>query len=130
MADPHLRIMFPILGTLDAIVILSSAEAIPHDLDLCPYGSGSPVRIAMVCHDRAKMLEGFIFIFHRSLQPVFTVKVHDDAALIKAVVAFAEIRFHDEGEILLICFHLQHGSIVVPGNDSKSSAKGPYEAQW
>ena len=33
MANPHLREMLPIGGTLDAIVILPTTEAIPHRLD-------------------------------------------------------------------------------------------------
>lgn len=59
------------------------------------------------------MLEGLIFILDRTLQPIITVKVHHDTALIEAVVTFGKIGLHDETEILLSCLHLQHRSVVV-----------------
>ena len=46
------------------------------------------------------MLEFFIFIFDGAFQPVIAVQVHDDAALVKAVMAFRKLRLYKKGEVL------------------------------
>ena len=56
MANPHLREMLPIGGTLDAIVILPTTEAIPHRLDGSVNGGSGPVGVAVVGHHTAKVL--------------------------------------------------------------------------
>ena len=51
MADAHLGKVFTVPGAFDTIVIPAPVEPVPHDLDICRYGGGSPVGIAMVCYD-------------------------------------------------------------------------------
>ncbi len=96
MADTHLGKVFTILGAFNAVVIFSAAEPIPHCLHIRRNSRCSPVGIAVIRYDAAKMLNGFIFIFYRSLQLVLSVQVHHNTALVKAVMALGEIRFHDE----------------------------------
>ena len=59
------------------------------------------------------MLKLLILIFHRSLEPVLRVKVHNDAALIEAVVAVSEIGLYDKREVFIIGFHLENRSIII-----------------
>ena len=59
------------------------------------------------------MLELLVFIFYRTFQPVVTVKIHDDAALVETVMALGKVCLHDEAEILLSRLHLQHRSIII-----------------
>jgi hypothetical protein len=37
------------------------------------------------------MLEGFVLIFHRALQPVLRVQIHHNAALVETMVAFRKM---------------------------------------
>lgn len=64
MADPHLAERDPVRGTLDAVIILSPAETIPHGFYGCADLCGSPVRIPVVGHHASQMLELVIFIFN------------------------------------------------------------------
>ena len=66
----------------------------------------------MIGHHTAQMLKFFGFVLDRCLQPVFAVKIHHDAALVKPMVA-VKLRLHHEGKILLLRFHLQHGCIII-----------------
>ena len=100
MADSHLSEFYAIQRTFYAKVIFSAAEAVPHDFDICRNSRCRPVGITVICNDRPEMLKRFVFIFHRAFQPVFGIKVHDDTALIKTVMAFCKVRFHNKREIL------------------------------
>ena len=60
------------------------------------------------------MLELLVLELHGALEPVLAVQVHHDAALVEALVALGEVRLYHKAEELLLCLHLQHGSIVVP----------------
>ena len=62
MTNTHLREMLPIGGTLDTIVILPAAEAIPHRLDRSVNCGSRPVRISVVCHHTAKVLKLLVFV--------------------------------------------------------------------
>ena len=112
MAHPHLPEGDAIFRAFQTVVILSAAEAVPHGL----YGGiqlrGSPVRVAQIGDHAAKMLEGFVFVFNGCLQPVFGVQIHDDSALVKAVLAL-KFGFHREGEEALPGCHLQNRGIVI-----------------
>ena len=70
MADTHLGEVFTVLGTFDALVVFTAAEAVPHDFDVSRDGGGCPVGIAVIGRYRAKMLEGFVFVFNGTFQPV------------------------------------------------------------
>ena len=113
MADAHLGKALSVFGALDAIVVLPAAEAVPHLLHVGRDRRRRPVRIAVVGDHGAEMLELFVLVLDRRLEPVFAVEVHHDAALVKAVMTAGEIRFYDKGEILLFGFPLQHRRIVV-----------------
>ena len=113
MTDPYLMKSFPIHGTFDTIIILSSAEAIPNRFHGSINFSCSPVRITMVGHYASKILKYVIFIFHRSLQPVFAIQIHNDTALVKSVMALLKFCSDNKTEILLFCLHLEHWRIVI-----------------
>ena len=70
MTNTHLREMLPIGGTLNTIVILPAAEAIPHRLDRGVNGGSGPVGVAVVGHHTAKVLKFFVLILDGSLQPI------------------------------------------------------------
>ena len=74
---------------------------------------GRPVRIAVIGHHTAQVLKGLIFIFNRTLQPVFTVQIQHNPTLVKAVMAFRKFRFYHKGKKRFFRFHLQYGSIIV-----------------
>lgn len=112
MANPHLGEILPIGGTLDTIVILPAAEAIPHRLDGSVDSGSGPIGVAVVGHHTAKVLELLVFVFNRALQPIFAVQIHNHAALIETVLAF-KFRFHNKGEKPLVRLHLEHRRVVV-----------------
>lgn len=91
MTYPHLGKLLPVLVTFDAVVIFPSAKPIPHGFDLRWDSRSSPIRITMIGDHAAQVLKLLIFVFHRPFEPVFTVQVHHDTALIKAVVRSCEI---------------------------------------
>ena len=64
MADSHLFKTNSIFRTFNAIVILTSAEAIPHGFNICADFCRCPVRISSVCHNTSQMLILFVFIFY------------------------------------------------------------------
>ena len=100
MADAHLTECCSVSGTFYAVVICTAGEAVPHCLDICRYCSCRPVRIAVVGDNTSKMLELIVFIFYGSFQPVVAVQVHDDAALVEAVMAYElTIRLEDAAKI-------------------------------
>ena len=111
MANPHLREMLPIGGTLDAIVILPT-EAIPHRLDGSVNGGSGPVGVAVVGHHTAKVLKFFVLVLDGSLQPVLAVQIHDHTALIETVVTF-KLRPDKKGKVFLFRLHLEYRRIVV-----------------
>ena len=113
MAYAHLAEVLSVCRTFDAVVVGSAREAVPHCLDICRDGGGSPVGIAVVCYDAAKVLEVFVFIFHRSFKPVVAVEIHHDSALVESVVALCEVGLYCKAEVLLLCLHLEHRSVVV-----------------
>ena len=113
MADAHLAKAHAVDGIFDAVVVFAAAEAVPHRLDGGVQGGCGPVGVSVIGHDAAQMLVAFVFIFNGSLQPVFAVQVHDDAALVKPMAAFGEIGFHHEAEILLVRLHLERRGVVV-----------------
>ena len=113
VAYPHLRKKNAILRTLDAVVIFSAVEPVPHCPNVRRDRSRSPVRIPVVRYNTAKVLELRVLILNRPLQPVFAVQIHDDAALIEAVVRTGEICFHHKGEEFFFCLHLENRRIVV-----------------
>lgn len=96
MADPHLGKTLPILRAFDAVIVLAPAEPIPHGFHVIRDRRCRLVRVSMIGDHGAKMLELIIFVFYRSLQPVFRIKIHHDPALVKAVMTLCEIRLYDE----------------------------------
>ena len=100
MTNTHLGEMLPIGGTLDTIVILPAAEAIPHRLDRSINGGSGPVRVTVVGHHTAKVLKFFVLVLDGSLQPVLAVQIHDHTALIETVVTF-KLRPDKEGKVFL-----------------------------
>ena len=60
MTNTHLSEMLPIGGTLDTIVILPAAEAIPHGLDGSVNGGSCPVGVTVVGDYTAQMLKAFV----------------------------------------------------------------------
>ena len=114
MADPHLPKFGSVPGTFDTVIVLPAAESIPHDLLFCVNGCCGPIGIPMIGDHAAKVLERFIFVLHRRFQPVFTVEVHDDPALVKTPPAFGKIRLYNKGKELFLRLHLQHRGVVIP----------------
>ena len=113
VADAHLAEIGPVGGTFYAIVIFSAREAVPHGLDICGNGRCGPVGIAAIGGHAAKMLELFVLVFDRPFQPVLAVQLHNNAALVKALVALCEIGLDNKTEELFARLHLQHWRIVV-----------------
>ena len=113
MTDAHLAEIDSIGGTLDAVVILSTRETVPHRLDVSGNGGCGPVGIAIVCCNAAKMLELVVFLFHRAFQPVLAIKIHHDAALVKALVALCEVGLYHKAEKLLTRLHLKDRGVVI-----------------
>ena len=97
MADPHLREIFAVGGTLNAVIVLPAAEAIPHGLDGGIDGGGGPVGVAVVGHHTAQVLELLVFVFNRAFQPILAVQIHHNAALVEPVLAL-KFRLNSEGE--------------------------------
>lgn len=64
MADPHLTEILAVHGTLDAIIVFPTAEAVPHRPDGRIHGCGGPVGISQVRHHTAQMLELLVFVFY------------------------------------------------------------------
>ena len=59
------------------------------------------------------MLELVVLVLDGAFQPVRAVEIHDDAALVEALMALCEVGLHYEAEELLAGLHLQYGGIVV-----------------
>ncbi len=112
MEDAHLLKVYAVRAAFNTVIALSSAEAIPHFFYIRGDIRRGPVGIAVVCHDAAKTLVIFIFIFNGSLKPVLAVQIDCDAALVKAVLAL-ELRLYGKREIFLGSLRLQDGRIVV-----------------
>ena len=113
VAYSHLREAYSVLRALDAIVVLSAREPIPYRSDLGGNGRRGPIRITVVGHHASQVLELFVLVLHTGLQPVVAVEVYDDAALVKAPVAFREVSLHDEAEEPLLRLHLEDRGVVV-----------------
>ena len=113
VANAHLAEIHSILRAFDAVVVIAAREAVPHGLDIGGNSGGCPVGIALVCNHAAEVLELLVLVFDRALHPVLAVEVHDDAALVEAMVALREVGLHHEAEELLTRLHLQDGRIVV-----------------
>ena len=112
MAYAHLLECNTVFGTLDAVIVLPAAEPVPHGVDAGIDLCGCPVGITVGGDNAAKMLEAVIFVFDGSLEPVFAVEVHHDAALVKPVLAF-EPGFDCERKEFLVGFHLENRGIIV-----------------
>ena len=91
MTDTHLAEALSVIRAFDAVIILSAAETIPHRFDACRDGGRCPVGVSVIGHHGAQVLEGFIFIFHRAFQPVLRIKIQNNTALIKTVMAVRKI---------------------------------------
>ena len=59
------------------------------------------------------MLILVILILDGTFQPVLTVQIHHDPALVETVMAVCELRFHDKTEILFLRLHLKDRCIVI-----------------
>ena len=112
MAHTHLLENNTVLRAFDQIIVLAAAESIPHGPDARIDLGGCPVGIAVVGYHAAQVLEAIVFIFDRGLEPVVAVKIHDNAALVKPALTI-ELCFDGKRKEFLLCFHLQHGGIVV-----------------
>ena len=113
VADAHLAEVDTVGGALDAVVVGPSGEAVPHGFDVGRNGRRGPVGITVVGRDAAQVLEFLVLEFHGTLEPIVAVQVHDDAALVKALVALGEIGFHDEAEVLFLRLDLEDRGVVV-----------------
>lgn len=91
---------------------ISSAETIPHTAHCSGNFGSRPIRETAICHYAAQMLKFLIFILDGSLQPVITIQIQHNAALIKAVLT-VKLRLDHKGEELLLCFHLQYRGVVI-----------------
>ena len=111
MTESHLTEGLPVIGAFNTVIIVSAAEPIPHDFHISRDLCCRPIGISMISHNRSKVLEGFILIFDRGLQPVITIQVHDESALIKPVMTFRKIRSHHKRKALLLCFHLKNRAL-------------------
>ena len=113
MADTHLAEVAAITGTFDAIVVGTAGETVPHRFYVGRDSGCRPVGIAVVRDHAAQVLEFFILIFHRGLQPIVAVKIHYDTALVESPVALAEVGLYHETEVLFIGLHLEYRCVVV-----------------
>ena len=113
VAHTHLGEDFAICGTFDAVIVLPTAEAIPHSFDGSVNGGGCPIGVTVVGDHAAQMLKAIVFVFNRTLQPVVAIQVHDDAALVETVMAFLKRGLHRSAEELFFRFHLEYRSIVI-----------------
>ena len=69
MTDAHLPENDAVIRTLDAEIIRSAAEAVPHGFDVGGNLRGGPVRVTVIGHNAAKMLKTLIFILDGAFQP-------------------------------------------------------------
>lgn len=113
VAYAHLGEMLPVLGTLNAIVILAARKSIPHGFNLCINGCRGPIGIPVVGNHASQMLELLILIFHAGFQPILAVKIERNAALVESVVASCEISLHNKAEELFFRLHLEHRGVVI-----------------
>ena len=114
MADAHLAETDAVCGAFYAIIIGPAGEPVPHSLDIGRDGRRRPVGIAVVGSHAAKVLEFLVLEFHGTFEPIVAVQVHDNAALVEALMALGEIGLDDKTEILLLCLHLEYRRIVIP----------------
>lgn len=114
MADSHLTEINAVAGALDAVIIPTPGESVPHGFNIGGDGRSCPVGITVVSCNAAKMLKGLIFEFNGALQPVLAIKIHDYAALIKTLVALCKVGLYDKTEKLLPGAYLQDRRIVIP----------------
>ena len=113
VADAHLTELDAVMGALDAEVVRSSREAVPHRLHVGRNRRRRPVGVSVVRHDAAEVLEAVVLVLHGRFQPVLAVKIHDDAALVEAMMTLGEVRLYDEAKVLLPGAHLQDRRVVV-----------------
>ena len=64
MADTHLAEVHSVAGTLYAIIVSTTGEAVPHRFYIGRNCGCCPIRITVVGGYAAKMLELIIFIFN------------------------------------------------------------------
>lgn len=100
MTDAHLSEAYSVKGILYAEVILSAAETKPNAFYRGVNIHSGPVGITLVSDHTAETLEQLIFILNGGLEPVITVKIHDNTALVKTLLAF-KFGLNGKGEILL-----------------------------
>lgn len=96
MTDAHLMKRLAIFRALDTKIIFSAAQAIPHGFYMGRDFCGRPVGIAVIGHHTAQVLEVLIFVFNRSLQPVFAVQIQHNPTLVKAVMALRKFSFYQK----------------------------------
>ena len=114
MTDTHLAEGHAVVGALDTKVVLTAAQPVPHRCDGSGDLGGRPVGVAAVGHDAAEVLYLSVLILDGGLEPIFAVEIHDDPALVEAVMTAAEIRANDKGKILFIRLSLQDRGVIVP----------------
>ena len=68
----------------------------------------------MVGHYAAQPLEVLIFILDGGFQPILTVQIDRDPALVKPMMTFGKFCFYHKGKEFFIGGHLQHRGVVVP----------------
>ena len=107
MANAHLVKMDAIFRAFNTVIIFTAAEAVPHGFDRGRNGRSCPIRISAICYDTAQMLKVFVLIFNGAFQPVFTVQIHNNTALVEPMMALGKIGFHNEAEKPLVSFHLK-----------------------
>lgn len=113
VADAHFGKVLSVLRTFYAIVIFLAGETVSYRLHLDINGGSGPIEISVVGDYAPQVLKFFVLIFHAAFQPVFAIKVHHDAALVKTVMAFREICLDYKTEVFFLCIHLEHRGIVV-----------------
>ena len=105
MTDSHLREFFAVGWALDAIVILTAAQAIPHLFDVGGDFCSCPIGVAIVGYNAAKSLYLLVFIFNRCFQPTITIMIQNDSALIISCFCF-KCSFYNKGKIFVWSFRL------------------------
>lgn len=112
VADAHLTEINAVIRTFQAKIIVSAAQAVPYALDRSVDFRGRPIGISAVGHDAAQVLKDIVCIFDGRFQPVFAVEIDDDAALVKAVLAFKPCP-HGKRKKFFVAFKLKNRRIVI-----------------
>lgn len=114
VANAHLAEMDAILTALHTVVALPPAEPVPHFLHSGRNIGGGPIGVPVVSHYTAQPLEVFIFVLDRNFQPILTVQIDCNSALVKPMMTFGKFCLYHKGKELFIGGHLQHRGVVIP----------------